>query len=150
MIKKVLSVMVLFCSIIYSERYIIDSNHSELLWKGKKVTGEHYGTIEVENGFIMIEDGVVTSGEIVINMPTIKVTDIESEEWNKKLEDHLKNEDFFNVVKFPVSSFTIKEDFKIQPVNDWNIEKVLIAGDLEIRGIKIPTSIPMFIPDNNG
>ena len=42
-------------------------------------------------------------------MKSIKNTDIESTDWREKLENHLKNEDFFHVDSFPYVILNIKK-----------------------------------------
>ena len=40
-------------------------------------------------------------------MNSITVSDIKSEKWNKKLVNHLKDDDFFSVSGYPTSSLKI-------------------------------------------
>lgn len=54
---------------------------------------------------------------------------------NRKRDQHLKNEDFFNVKKHPKLTFTSK---KIEKKGD----KVHVTGDLEILGNKKAVTIP--------
>ena len=46
-------------------------------------------------------------------MNTIKTTDM-SGEWATKLDNHLKNEDFFNVTKFAESKLVLANDVKLK------------------------------------
>ena len=73
----------------------IDKLSSDVQWIGRKVTGEHSGRIQVAGGFIVKNNGVFDRGEILMNMQSITVDDIEDPKWNQKLVDHLKNDDFF-------------------------------------------------------
>ncbi|TAK43924.1 MAG: YceI family protein [Saprospiraceae bacterium] len=86
--------------------YKVDTAASQVGWKGYKVTGEHAGTIKVKNGNIQFEDGKFTGGSFEIDMNTITPTGM-SEGMQKKLEGHLKSDDFFGAAKFPVSTFVI-------------------------------------------
>jgi hypothetical protein len=76
----------------------VDKLGSNIQWIGRKVTGEHSGHIEVAGGFIVHADGKLTSGEILMNMQSITVDDIEDPKWNQKLVDHLKMM-IFSIVK---------------------------------------------------
>ena len=87
--------------------YSISAEDSNVAWKGYKVTGEHTGTIKVKSGDLTFgENGALTGGKIVIDMTSIKVTDLEGE-WAGKLEGHLKSGDFFGVEKFPTAELVI-------------------------------------------
>ena len=86
--------------------YEIDSKKSIVIWNGKKVTGEHSGTIQLKTGELVIADGKLSGGTFEIDMTTIDVTDLEGE-WKDKLNNHLKSEDFFGVKKFPTATLAI-------------------------------------------
>jgi hypothetical protein len=47
-----------------------------------------------------MKDDEILGGEFALNMGTIANQDIESPEYKKKLEDHLKSDDFFNKKRF--------------------------------------------------
>ena len=44
----------------------------------------------------------------IIDMSTITNTDLEDAEYNAKLVNHLKSDDFFGVEKFPTAKLEIK------------------------------------------
>ena len=46
-------------------------------------------------------------------MNSIKNTDIESPEWKQKLDNHLKDEDFFHTDSFPYAILDIKKQITI-------------------------------------
>ena len=90
-----------------SARYQINAGESTIDWRGSKPTGEHYGTINIQEGWLSFNNGEIESGEVVIDMNSIKVLDEGmEEEYKTSLEDHLKGTaegketDFFNVKKF--------------------------------------------------
>lgn len=80
--------------------------NSVLNWTGRKVGGEHYGTIKMTDGFIAVESGVVSAGEFTIDMTTIAATDLSGDEATK-LVGHLSSADFFDVATHPTGRFTI-------------------------------------------
>lgn len=92
-----------------SGTYDLDIKMSNLDWLGEKVTGEHFGTINITDGSVVFADGDLSSGKATIDMSSIKVTDIEDAEMNAKLTGHLKDTDFFNVAEFPTASILITE-----------------------------------------
>ena len=89
--------------------YIVDTQASIVNWQGSKPTGTHYGTVNIKEGKILVENAKITGGEFVIDLATIVDKDIEDAEMNQKLVGHLKSEDFFHIEKYPVAVFTITE-----------------------------------------
>jgi len=79
-----------------------DTTQTKLLWLGEKVTGQHTGTIKLQSGWLTLQDNKITAGEFNIDMTSLKDT-----ENNKMLMGHLKSDDFFGVVKYPVAKLVI-------------------------------------------
>jgi polyisoprenoid-binding protein YceI len=69
-------------------------------------------------------------------MQSIKVLDIQDSASNAKLTNHLKSDDFFSVASHPTSQFKITSAKVVAP------GKVDITGDLTIKGITKPLTIP--------
>ena len=117
----------------------VNSAESKIKWLGKKVTGEHYGTIEITKGDLEFSNNKLSGGSFEIDMNSIKNMDIENEEYNQKLVGHLKSDDFFGVAKYPKASFVIKE------VQAKNAGKYHVKGDLTIKettkSIEFPVEI---------
>ena len=135
----------LFCtSILFPSRYFIDTEKSNVIWIGRKVSGEHHGVINIKRGYVDIEKKSIVGGEIVIDMKSIEVVDM-SDKYNRKLEKHLKNSDFFDVDLFPESTFKIKKNHEL--ITD---ENILFEGDLTIKDTTIISSIPskILLEDN--
>jgi len=95
-----------------AREFKVDTASSIIEWKGEKPTGTHTGTIKVAEGSFMANDSVVESGTFVIDMESIKVTDLEGEE-KTNLEAHLKGTvegkegDFFNVTEYAEATFEV-------------------------------------------
>lgn len=88
--------------------YTLDASASTLEWTGKKTgaeEGQHTGTVTFTEGSVETTDNVVTSGTVVLAATTINATDLEGE-YQGMLNGHLKNEDFFDVEKYP--NITVK------------------------------------------
>jgi polyisoprenoid-binding protein YceI len=84
-----------------------DPSATRITWTGKKLGKEHVGTIGLKEGYIYIEKNAITGGEFLVDMTTIKNTDIEDEKMNGMLVGHLKSDDFFGVEKFPASKLVL-------------------------------------------
>jgi len=142
MMHKIILVAFIF-SISLCDIYKIDIDKSKIYWIGRKITGQHNGTIDIKNGYIDINQGSITDGLFEIDMSSITVLDM-NEKYNKKLESHLKNSDFFDVQEFPVSVFKIKKSY-----NFFMIDNIIFEGDLKIKDILIEKSIPATISVND-
>ena len=105
----------------------LDVNESEVYWKGSKIAYFHDGIVNLKWGYLAIDHGTVVGGEFVIDMNTITCTDIEKDKKRKNFEDHLKDEDFFNVEKFPTAKLVITDSQKKSN------NKYEITADLTIK-----------------
>jgi len=121
--------------------YKVSKKTSKIEWIGKKVTGEHNGTINVQEGEVMVKDGMISGGTLWIDMGTIAVLDIKDEETNGKLKGHLMSPDFFAVEKYP------KSKLEITKVESKGGEKYHIHGNLTIKDktekVEIPATVKM-------
>ncbi len=84
----------------------VDMNTSAVNWIGTKLTGRHNGTIKMKNANLKVKGSQLVGGEFVLDMASITCLDLEGEN-KKKLEEHLKSEDFFDVAKYPEAKFVI-------------------------------------------
>jgi polyisoprenoid-binding protein YceI len=113
----------------------IQQASSTVNWTGKKVLGLHTGTINVESGFIELTKGIVTNGEIIIDMTSIVISDIEDPKTKNDFLAHLQNDDFFSVDRFKTANLLI-----INAVQKGN-NIFLINGLLRIKDITHPVSL---------
>ena len=105
----------------------VDIEKSVVKWVGYKLTGQHEGTISIREGELNFENNVLTGGTFTIDMSSINTTDLEGGSKNR-LDEHLKDEDFFDVYKYKTAAMVFKE---IKPSN----KDYLIKADLTIKGI---------------
>ena len=126
-----------------NDTLIIDIENSRIDWIGRKITGEHFGTLNLSDGFVIWNGKSITGGKIIFDMTSIKNTDIESLEWKKKLEKHLMAEDFFFADSFPHAILEIKNHRQSIDDQSENIDQII--ADLTIRGITHEISIPLQI-----
>jgi len=109
--------------------YKVDTQNSNVIWTGYKVTGKHTGTVKIKNGMLSTDGGVITGGSFEIDINSITNTDQEGE-LAKKLVGHLKGDDFLGAASFPTASFVIT---KAIPQDTKGNYKIL--GNLTIKGI---------------
>jgi polyisoprenoid-binding protein YceI len=105
---------------------------STITWKGKKIFGSHYGSINLKEGSMILDGDKITSGKFVIDMTSIVVEDLKGDN-KQKLEGHLKSDDFFGVENHPTSTLVIKSGNKTE-------EGYYINGDITIKGTTEPIS----------
>ncbi|MBK7407849.1 MAG: YceI family protein [Saprospirales bacterium] len=88
------------------ETYKVDLSASKLAWKGYKVTGEHFGVIQLKSGTIQFQDGRLTAGQFEVDMTSIEVQDMQGE-YADKLKGHLLSDDFFGTTTYPTASLVM-------------------------------------------
>ncbi len=111
--------------------YRVDVEKSTLTWVGKKLTGSHNGTIDLQSGSLLFDGKKLSGGNFAINMTTIKDADKSA-----RLEGHLKADDFFGTDQFATSTFVIKK------VTAGAANQVNITGDLTIKGLTNSITFP--------
>lgn len=134
------------------DAYKIDVPRTELKWMAFKPAGNHYGIVPVNGGTIFVKEGNITGGIIDINMAGLEVQGMEGE-MKENLQNHLrgtapgKEEDFFNVVKYPSATFTITSVAKLEsdPVGTH-----MVTGNLTIKDITKPVSFKATIDMASG
>ena len=111
----------------------IDLSASRIFWKGTKMMGlgKHEGEIALRSGYLLERNNQLIGGEFLVEMNSIKVTDIPATDPIpiRNLTNHLKSADFFNVDKYPISTFRIEQIIRNAHGD------LIIIGDLEIKGI---------------
>ncbi len=123
--------------------YKANITESTVTWKGNKPTGSHAGVVSLAKGLLGIENGVLKSGEFVIDMKSISNTDMEAGNGKEKLEKHLKDVDFFDVEKFPTAKFQITS-------SETTDGKLQVTGNLTLRGTTKSITIPATITEAEG
>ncbi len=117
----------------------VDTKASTFNWLGKKVTGEHNGTIGIQSGSLVVNGGKLQGGEFTIDMKTIKCLDLTDAGYNAKLVGHLTTPDFFDVANFPTAKLKIK---KATLKSGTNYD---VTGDLTINGVTQPITFPAVV-----
>jgi polyisoprenoid-binding protein YceI len=122
-----------------AREYKIDAQKSKINWVGKKVTGQHAGTINVSEGVLTVDGKKISSGSFTIDMTSLK-----DESANARLETHLKSDDFFSTEKFPKATFVTSK------IESKGGDQYLVKGNLTIKGITNEIEFPATIQISNG
>ena len=109
----------------------VKTDESTVAWTGRKVTGQHNGSISIKDGTVSIQDGLLTGGTIIMDMTSITVLDQEGG-GKTKLEGHLKSDDFFGVEKYPTSTLVVTKTVSKGE------GQYAVTADLTIKGITHP------------
>jgi polyisoprenoid-binding protein YceI len=128
-------------TLIHQDHYLVDNQKSKITWTGEKVTGKHTGNISISKGIISIDHGNIAAASFDVDMNTITNDDIESEKYNRMLVDHLKDEDFFDVKKYPVASFKMLKAKQTTKAH-------IVKGELTIKDKVQPVSVTLNLEQN--
>ena len=145
--KKMLVVLVLLVNTLCVSAQLdtpIKVSQSEIKWSGAQLfnLNPHNGTVAFKEGRIQFEGKKLKSGSFVIDMNTIANTD---GGYNEGLVDHLKNEDFFEVDKYPTATLTITK-VTYDGILDLSLE---VAANLTIKGITQPITFSAKVESND-
>jgi polyisoprenoid-binding protein YceI len=128
--------------------YKFSPSESQIIWQGKKTILTNWideGTIALSSGGVKIEDGLITSGNIVIDMNSISSTKTGANNGENQLSAHLKSADFFNAEVHPTS------EFKMTSISLGQNGLYNITGDLTIKETTKNIEFPILfsMKDNN-
>ena len=124
-----------------SEVKNINVADSVINWVGYKVTGQHEGTINLLNGSLDFKENTLVGGKFAMDMTTINTTDIQGNS-KKKLDGHLKADDFFGVNNHKTATLVFTSISKIK-------SGYKVTGDMTIKGITNEVSFDLSVTDNS-
>lgn len=126
-----------FTSVITKDIIVKDSS---IKWNAYKITGQHYGLIQLKEGVFRFENNQLTGGVFTVDMTSLTVEDLKGMK-KKFLTKHLKSDDFFDVKNYSLSSLKFTEVTKVN--NTYQI-----TADLTIKDITKPVSFEMNVMDH--
>jgi polyisoprenoid-binding protein YceI len=121
-----------------TQKFKIVSTQSNIDWVGRKVTGAHNGTIAVKEGELMLHDGKLTGGKIIVDIASIKIQDITDPATNAQFAGHLASDDFFSSEKYPEAFLEITE-----------VSGNRVEGNLTVKGITHLVAFNVTVNVNN-
>ena len=134
-------VVVLSTAAVSAQTKNINTTTSTIEWVGKKVTGQHNGTVNFKDGAIVLKGKKIVGGIFTVDMTSLTATDL-SGEYQGKLNGHLKADDFFGTDKFPTAKLVFKKIGTKSP----NVYTV--TADLTIKGITKPVVFDLTVNGN--
>jgi polyisoprenoid-binding protein YceI len=118
------------------EKLTIAPGSSKVGFIGAKVTDSHDGGFNNFSGTIDLVDGKAENSQVSVEIDMASVTTDEAD-----LTEHLKEPDFFDVAKFPKSTFV---STSIKAGGDKGATHT-VTGNLEMHGIKRSITFPATI-----
>lgn len=114
------------------KKIFVFSKSSKIEWTGSKVTGSHSGGFANFVGkFEVVGSELVPGGKHFV---TVDMASVFSD--NEKLTEHLKSEDFFDVAKYPIARFQLREATRQEGDN------FEISGILDMHGMAKKITFP--------
>lgn len=113
--------------------YTLVPQNSKISYVGRKVTGEHSGTLTFKSGSLKFDGDKIVSGEFVADMNSLTSTDITDPDYNAKYVTHMKSADFFDTQKHAESKLVIKSSKKTD-------KGLAVEGELTMLGVTKPVS----------
>jgi len=120
----------------------IDASKSKIEWVGKKVTGQHTGTVNIKEGALVFKGAKLTGGTVTVDMNSIANTDLKIEQGKDKLEGHLKTDDFFGTATFPTSRLVFKT------IADKGNGVYTVTADLTLKAKTNPVTFDLTVKGN--
>ncbi|MBT1700862.1 YceI family protein [Fulvivirgaceae bacterium PWU4] len=136
------SVSFVYAAHTANEKYVIDTKESVVKWKCSMVfanKGGHNGYVSLSKGELLVKKSQLVGGAVEVDMNTIAD---ERHGSDNNLINHLKDPDFFDVQKFPTSTFAIT---RVAPADGGNIN---VTGNLTIKGITREVTFPAKVEVN--
>jgi polyisoprenoid-binding protein YceI len=119
----------------------VDATKSSIHWVGKKVTGQHEGTVNIQSGNLIFKGKKLTGGSFVVDMTSLTSTDLTGD-YLGKLNGHLKSEDFFGTEKYTTSKLVFKKiAAKANGV-------YTVTADLTIKDVTAPVTFDITVNGN--
>jgi polyisoprenoid-binding protein YceI/sugar lactone lactonase YvrE len=127
------------------KKYIIDTKQSAIVWKGSSLLGgwegakflgdgSNTGDVDILKGELLIDNRHLVGGAVEVDMNTIE-NFVDQRSFNQLPP-------FFDVKKFPVSTFAITKVEKWNDGNTRNEGNIKVTGKLTIEGITKAVTFP--------
>ncbi len=116
----------------------VDASKSTINWVGKKITGQHSGTVNIQSGNLIFKGKKLTGGTFVVDMTSLTATDIQGE-YAGKLNGHLKADDFFGTDKYPTAKLVFKK------IASKGKGVYTVTADLTIKDVTAPVKFDITV-----
>jgi len=125
-------------------RFGVDCDSSLIRWTGRNLFSDHEGAMKFSGGTILLRDGVLVEGELMIDMTSIACGDLSEGSMNAALIQHLHSVDFFDVERHPTAKVVINTAIPF-PGTHLGVPNYEISSTLTLRGFERPVVFPAVI-----
>ena len=136
------ALLVLIATMANAQTTKVNPATSTITGVGKKVTGQHSGTIDIKEGTLLFKSKKLIGGNFVVDMSKIIVTDLKTGKGKEDLEGHLKADDFFGTAKYPTAKLVFKT------IGDKGNGVYTITADLTIKASTNPVTFDLNVANN--
>ena len=137
-----LALTVVFSTLsVAAQTKTVDTSKSTINWVGKKVTGQHSGTINLKSGTLIFKGKTLAGGTFIVDMTSLTSTDLSGQSQGK-LNGHLNSEDFFGTEKHPTSTLIFKT------IAAKSKTLYTVTADLTIKDITNPATFDITVNGN--
>jgi polyisoprenoid-binding protein YceI len=120
----------------------VDVSKSKITWFAKKMTGQHDGTVKLQDGALVFKGKKLTGGSFTVDMTSIEVNDLKAGQGKERLEGSLKAADFFGTDKYPTGTLIFKTIAAKGNV-------YTVTADLTLKGITKPVTFDLTVGANS-
>jgi polyisoprenoid-binding protein YceI len=118
--------------------YLVDVSKSQVYWR----LDAHKGVIPLTAGKLVFDNNNLVDAHFKVCMDSLRNLDIDYELMRTVLENTIKSNEIFQTSRYPHAFFRFDASEAI------STDSLLIAGDLEIRGIENCITFKTFINQN--
>ncbi len=137
-------------TVVADGSYEVSTSESIVNWEGRKpqiVGYKDVGTLQTKSGSFQIKNGMLASGEIVLDMETLTTTKV-SKGGTDGLTKHLKSEDFFDVANFPEATIKLLST-QTSLASSGADGMYDLEADITIKGITNKVILPVQVMEND-
>jgi rhodanese-related sulfurtransferase/polyisoprenoid-binding protein YceI len=114
-------------------RFEIVAEESFVRWTGRNLFNFHEGTLKFKGGFLEVNEGRLTGGELQFDFDSLRCLDIADGDMNAKLIAHLRSDDFFALDRFSEVALRVTGSELLGDVTS-GMPNLRVEADLLLRG----------------
>ncbi len=122
----------------------VDVETSIVRWTGRNLFNHHQGTLKLARGRIEVGNGALKAASFTLDMNGIVCEDLVDTAYNALLINHLRDDDFFAVDRFPTAEFICERAEPLQACTP-GTPNYTLHGTMTLRGVTKPLSFPAVI-----
>ncbi len=117
----------------------VDLEESRIRWTGRNLLNMHQGTLSLKSGFLDFKAGAPVGGEFVIDMRSIRCTDLEGSPLLEIFIRHMFDHDFFDVELYPEARFVITKTAPVHGARPGSPD-LAVEGLLTLKDVTAPVA----------